>query len=266
MKNFSRIWVCGDIHGNALHIENFYYRNKNTINFSKNTDCIILLGDVGINYYLDKQDIRLKKRLGEYPFTYFCIRGNHEQRPSIIKNENKKEWDYENFFNGTVLIEKKYPYIKYALDMPAIYTINSYKTLTLPGAYSVDKLHRLRNGWNWFPQEQLTKEEMDWGKMLAAAHQEVDLVLSHTCPICYEPTDLFLSIIDQSTVDKTMERYLGEIEYILDYKCWIWGHFHQYRRYPITNDNRLRIMLSAGKEMINLEETIENINDYNKLY
>ena len=65
-----------------------------------------------------------------------------------------------------------------------------------------------------------------------AQSDSYDLVLSHTCPIIYEPTDLFLSVVDQSTVDKTTERWLGGIEYNLNYKLWAFGHFHSLRVYP----------------------------------
>jgi len=70
-----------------------------------------------------------------------------------------------------------------------------------------------------------------------------DLVLSHTCPTIYEPTDLFLSTVDQSTVDKSMERFLGQIEWELDYQLWCWGHFHQTRVYPKVDSHRQRLML-----------------------
>ena len=83
-------------------------------------------------------------------------------------------------------------------------------------------------GWAWFKDEQLTPEEMDNGlNNLEILHHKCDLILSHTCPCIYEPTDLFFSSIDQSTVDKSMERYLGTIEYSTDYKAWLWGHFHE---------------------------------------
>ena len=39
-----------------------------------------------------------------------------------------------------------------------------------------------------------------------------------------------------------MERYLGEIEYDLDYKRWAWGHFHTDRLYP-WNDGKQVLML-----------------------
>ena len=48
------------------------------------------------------------------------------------------------------------------------------------------------------------REKMAAGVVLAQS-DSYDLVLSHTCPIIYEPTDLFLFVVDQSTVDKTTE-------------------------------------------------------------
>lgn len=104
------------------------------------------------------------------------------------------------------------------MDYPALYEINGYKTLVIPGAYYVDKYVRLAKGWSWFAHEQLSQEEMNSGiELLDYINWNVDIVLSHTCPICYEPTDLFLSFVDQSMVEKDMERYLGQIEYQLDY-------------------------------------------------
>ena len=44
--------------------------------------------------------------------------------------------------------------------------------------------------------------------------------------------DLFLSMIDQSEVDKTMERYLNQIEFSLEYRLWCFGHYHATRVYP----------------------------------
>lgn len=256
---FKRCWIMGDIHGSYVPIENFIRRNEDTINFSPETDLMILLGDVGLNYYKNERDVKIKKKINKYPFTYFCIRGNHEARPSICAAENPKEWEAP-YLGGPVWIEKRFPNIIYAMDCPCIYNINGYKTLVIPGAYSVDKYYRINNGWNWFEDEQLTPEEMDLGRKLIETNPAVDLVLSHTCPSIYIPTDLFLSFVDQSTVDNTMERYLGEIEYTLDYKWWLWGHYHAFRRYPIGEDGRQRIMLSAGQEVIKLEDIEKNIS------
>lgn len=265
MKLFTRIWAIGDIHGSYLPIENFWRRNKDTINFSKETDCIILLGDVGANYYLNGRDKKFKQKLEKYPFTYFCIRGNHEARPSLCAAENPDQWSLEPFFEGSGWVENNYPDIKYAMDIPYVYNIDGYKTLVIPGAYSVDKYYRLSKGWTWFEDEQLSEKEMNIGRRIVELDPAFDLILSHTCPIQYEPTDLFLPQIDQSLVDKTMERYLGEIEYKTEYKLWLFGHFHSYRVYPRYKDRQI-IMLSDGKEAINVQEWLIDSNNIHKTY
>jgi len=134
--------------------------------------------------------------------------------------------------------------------------IKRYATLVIPGAYSVDKHYRIMNGWSWFKNEQLSREEQLRCLQLVEQFPEVDIVLSHTCPIIFEPTDLFLSNINQSMVDKSMERLLGEIEYKLSYKAWFWGHFHAFRDYPRT-DGRKKLML-YDDYAINLVDYIEN--------
>ena len=52
------------------------------------------------------------------------------------------------------------------------------------------------------------------------------LVLSHTGPLKYEPTEVFLPMIDQSTVDKSTEVWLEQIEAKLDYERWYFAHYH----------------------------------------
>ena len=251
----NKVFIMGDIHGQWQPVKDFYERNKNKEIFD-GSDVIILLGDAGLNYFLNDRDKQVKKKLGKYPFTYFVIRGNHEQRPSICAEENPDKWSDEIYFESRVYVENDYPYIKYASDGPEFYFINGYSILSLPGAYSVDKHYRLAMGYSWFEKEQLSELEMERGRDMVDLVKGVDIVLSHTCPIIFEPTDLFLSIIDQSSVDKTMERYLGEIEYKLDYRAWFWGHYHAFRDYPRT-DGRKKLMLFNDK-VIELADYLEN--------
>lgn len=291
MNTIPRIWAISDIHGSYKPIENFYNRNKNTIDFSPETDIMIVLGDFGGNFFFTKRDKEFKWRLEQYNLTFFVIRGNHEERPSICATNNAGNWHTEEFFDNTVYVENDYPYIKYALDEPAVYNIPNkeefikydppkidkndnitlaelniytYRTLVIPGAYSVDKYYRIHQGWTWFPNEQLTQEEMDSGRRIIEQNPHFDLVLSHTCPTCYEPTDLFLSVVDQSTVDKTMERYLAEIEYNIDYKLYLFGHYHAHRVYPY-HEGKQKIML-YNEKVINVNEWIENLPNISKTY
>ena len=237
----NKIYITGDLHGQIENIKQFVEQNYDTHCFD-GSDIMILLGDAGFNYYLDEKDDELKKEVSKLPFTFFVIRGNHEERPGYLHEAHKHNgsWDIEMFCNNLVYVETKYPKIKYAMDGPNLYKIKDYLTVIYPGAYSVDKEYRLMNGWRWFRGEQLTEEEREWGLDFARG-LEVDLVLSHTAPLEFEPRDLFLSSINQSTVDKTMEEYLQQIHETVDYKLWCWGHYHADRIYP--PDKKSHIML-----------------------
>lgn len=226
-------FLLGDIHGDTAPIEYFYIHNKDRLKLDECENYIILLGDVGCNYSITgKRDWELKKYMSRLPFTFICLRGNHEARVTDVIELYPDKWTKVNKYDGTIYVEKEFPNIEYLSDIPAIYKFSDYKTLSIPGAYSIDKQIRLRNGWQWFENEQLSEDEMQYGRELIKAEHSVDLVISHTCPIAFEPRDLFLTSIDQSTVDKTMELYLGEIETTLDYKRWAWGHYHADRLYP----------------------------------
>ena len=72
----------------------------------------------------------------------------------------------------------------------------------------------------------------------------------------FEPTDLFLSVVDQSTVDKTMERFLGEVEFGLDYQLGcgvIIMHFATIQEMIV----RKKLML-YNDYAVNLKDYIEN--------
>ena len=251
-----KVYLMSDIHGDFKPVRDFWLRAKlkEKMTLNREDQVLIITGDFGGNFFFNHRDENFKEKLGKYPFTYFIVRGNHEERPVNCANDYPDKWHHEIYFGNHVLVENDYPYIKYAWDFPLKYTINGYSTIVIPGAYSVDKYKRLQMGWSWFEKEQLSEAEMENGKILLDLEQwKCDLVLSHTCPIIYEPTDLFLSCVDQSMVDKSMERYLGEIEYNLDYRAWCWGHYHQHREYP-SPDGRRRLMLMH--EAVRLEDVM----------
>jgi 3-oxoacid CoA-transferase subunit A len=212
------IYVTGDIHGNPTRIENFCMEHS-----ISNEDILIILGDTGLNYYLDYRDDWLKKRLANLPITIFCIRGNHEERPQNISTYKIKQ-----MFGNDVFYEPKYPNIIFAKD-GNIYNIEGNKCLAIGGAYSVDKDYRLACGWTWFKDEQLSKEEMlsiGAGITEYMETDNIDYILTHTCPYNIRPTHLFLSDIDQSTVDTSMEHWMQSLSDILNFKRWYFGHYH----------------------------------------
>lgn len=220
------LFICGDLHGRIDSVENFY------VNYIKDTpreneeNWLLCLGDFGANYYFDQRDIRFKQSLCKYPFNYFVVRGNHEQRASDVAFlEAYNGWETVEKFNGECLRQINYPNIYYANDAGGIYNIAGRKTLIIPGAYSVDKYFRLQQGWSWFADEQLTPKELAALETIAAG-KHFDLVLSHTCPYRYRPTDLFLNMVDQSTVDSSMELWMDQLTEKISWGVWCWGHYH----------------------------------------
>lgn len=221
------IYITGDTHGDFKRIEHFC----NLMGTTKK-DVMIILGDAGINYSGDENDLGRKNYISRIPITLFCIHGNHERRPSTIHTYVMSEWN-----GGKVWLEYDYPTIMFAKD-GEIYDIAGQKTIVMGGAYSVDKWYRLEMGYRWFPDEQPSEEiKKDVEKTLDGSNWNVDIVLSHTTPLKYEPVDMFLPGLDQSTVDDSTERWLDEIEEKLNYKWWYAGHFHTDR----TTD-RLQLM------------------------
>lgn len=236
-------YLLGDIHGDYLPVKDFYEKNKGKLELDSCSNHLILLGDVGANFALQGQrDSEFKKALSEYPFTYICLRGNHEARAQKVMEQNPGKWEIQQKYGGYVYVEKEFPKIEYLSDSPAVYDFGGYKTFSIPGAYSIDKWYRLLHGWPWYEDEMLSSEEMEQGRLLKQKEAPFDLVISHTCPTIYEPRDLFISGIDQSMVDKTMEKYLGEIECDLAYERWAFGHFHADRLYP-WKDGKQVLML-----------------------
>lgn len=245
----NQIFVCGDLHRNALWVEKFYKRNRNIFNLD-GSDIIICLGDFGANFGFDINDYNFKKRLSKLPFKYFVIRGNHEQRPSIVATEHMDDWSWKMFFDNYVWYENDFPNIMYAEDEVAYYNIGGYKTLIIPGAYSVDKYYRLERNLTWFPTEQLTEAERKRGLQLCEKHNnKFDLILSHTCAYSDIPTDLFISGIDQSLVDNSTEKYIEEITQKVQYKGHLWGHYHVTREY-----DKHKAMLDDRGSMVHLKE------------
>ena len=248
-----KIYITGDTHGGYQRIRNFCKKND-----TSKEDVLIILGDAGYNYFLNERDDQTKQKIAKMPITLFCIRGNNEARPNTLSTMNT-----QLFFGNSVFYETTYPNIKYAVDgldyeIPIEHWINdigeistkNIHAMVIGGAYSVDKYHRLANGWSWFEDEQLNdieKENIkDYLSYLYSKNKPIDVFLTHTCPCVYVPTDLFLPMIDQSMVDNSMERFLGEIDFQFPYKAWFWGHYHANREYPIGEDNVRRVMLMGA--------------------
>lgn len=148
-------------------------------------DTVILLGDVGANYYGGWKDKRFKKTFTFVTPTFLCIHGNHEMRPASLDTYIEKEWN-----GGTVWYEREYPNLLFAKD-GEIYTIEGLRHIAIGGAYSVDKYYRLMRGFGWWQDEQPSDEIKEYVESQLASHpipndfiiraMKVACIINHLC-------------------------------------------------------------------------------------
>ena len=69
--------------------------------------------------------------------------------------------------------------------------------------YIIDKAFRLAYGYGWGEDEQPSDEIKKYvEEQLVHEKWNVDVVLSHTTPLKYEPVEVFMSGVDQSEFDE----------------------------------------------------------------
>lgn len=213
-------YITGDIHGDIrslIYLIDVYGLTNN--------DTIVLLGDVGLNFFRDEIEEKKKEILNNTNVQFLCIHGNHEIRPYDISTYKECEWH-----KGIVYRESKYKNISFAKD-GEIYELGGIKAITIGGAYSVDKKERIKTGKYWWPNEQPSKETKKHVEdVLAKNNWKIDTVFSHTCPEKYIPIEAFINGINQNDVDRSTEKWLENIENKLTYKNWYCGHWHINKR------------------------------------
>ncbi len=220
------IYLTGDTHGRFDRIGTFCNKMETT-----KDDVLIILGDAGFNFSGGFLDRMKKEAVSQLPITLLCIHGNHEQRPANIPTYHEIAWN-----GGCVYVEDEFPSILFAKD-GEVYNLNGMQAIAIGGAYSIDWMLRVP-GRSWWPDEQPSTEiKTRVEQKLDALGWKVDIVLSHTVSLKYEPVEVFLPGIDQSRVDKTTEAWLDALEERLDYQKWYCGHYHT-QKYA----NRIQIM------------------------
>lgn len=229
----AKFFITGDKHRRFDKVKEFCRDMK-----TRHKDVLIVLGDAGFNYYDDKRDDELKKEVSALSITLFCLHGNKENRP-----QNVGTYGLRSFCGGKVYYEPKYPNIYFAID-GEIYTFEGKKYMVVGGAHSVDKMRCLEEGMPFFDDEMpndSVKEKVECN--LRNEDNKIYGMMTHTCPIEYLPTEMFMSTRQNAAIkrkprkanakklfkpdiDRSTEIWLGNLEKMIDYEVWFCGHYH----------------------------------------
>lgn len=223
----AKYYITGDKHRRFDELISFCKTNQ-----LRKKDTIVILGDAGFNYYGDMRDDRLKARLAAVNVTLFCLHGNKENRA-----QNIPTYGIRSFCGGTVYYEPKYPNILFAKD-GEVYTFNGKEYLTVGGAHSVDKLRCQAENLPYWEDEMPNDEVKSLVEQkLAEKGNKVDGFLTHTCPISYLPTEMFVSVKRTAEKKKKQTEYPIDIDHSTEewletlmqnnqFDIWYCGHYH----------------------------------------
>lgn len=208
------IYLTGDTHG-GVDIKKLcsktikIYNSKTLI---KN-DYVIILGDFGFIWKnkMDKTEKYWMDWFKEKPWTTLFIDGNHENFNRLDKYEITK-WNGGNVhqINESVI----------HLMRGQIFNIDGKKIFTFGGAQSYDKEYR-RTDISWWEHEIPDYKDIDIGiNNLELNNNEVDYILTHTCP-----HNISYSIIHEMSNDPT-QNILDYFQKSIKFKYWYFGHWH----------------------------------------
>ncbi len=233
------IYITGDCHQN--------FRKFNTKIFPEQKemtkeDYVIICGDFGGVWNKEvenKEEKHLLDWLEGKPFTTLFVDGNHENFDRLYS------YPVELWHGGKV--HKIRPSVIH-LMRGQIYEIDGKSFFTFGGASSHDiesgildpedpdfkeKKKWLDREWQsyrvnhitWWAQELPSEEEMQEGRVNLAAHDnQVDFIVTHCCATSTQ------MLIDEQKLKPDIETdYLEEIKRTIQFKKWLFGHYHDNR-------------------------------------
>jgi len=200
------MFLLGDTHGD--------YEKVHAASQIVGKEKLIILVDFGFvfNKALDGDKLQ---RLSKLPTTILFVDGNHCNFPALEKFPKIKK------YGGIV---SKLAKNVFWLRRGQIYKIDGHKCLTIGGAYSVDKRHRIPDV-SWWHEENLSHDEMEKVLDVIDNFPKVDYVFTHTCPTSIiTKMDMGFS----GKVNDTNANFFETIwaDKLLDFKHWYFGHFH----------------------------------------
>ena len=216
----SRLFVCGDIHG-GLDIHKLKECSFPEQMALSKEDVLIQLGDFGLVWEQFGENISQEYWLdwvASQNYTTVVVPGNHENYDILETLPYTTKWG-----NDVQYLERETGTI-YFLKRGGVYEINGKKILAIGGAKSIDRHCRIE-GLSWWSQETLSESKMEYTmEQIDKYDRKFDYVFSHTCPQSVV-TD-FLPHGSYAKFYDPVSEFLDEIENLIEYREWHFGHFH----------------------------------------
>ncbi len=242
-----KLLVVGDTHGNLPFLRDYVY----PLAAKLSVDRIVQVGDFGY-WEHDPSGVDFLDKLNEtadrHGIPLCWLHGNHDKHSLALK---------KYMSTGASTPDRFLTVREHILYIPQgkVWTWEGVTMRAFGGAYSVDKQYRLdlerkrtrklhaeedrrrdagepvepyrsAEGTLWFPEEQMSEEEMD--AMLALYAEPVDIVFSHDFPARANPGEHFKTLPECLPNQQRLQRALD----VHRPQWWFHGHLHQ----PYTDE------------------------------
>jgi len=220
------MYGIADLHGEVKCVTNWIESMEP--HYSKREEKLLVLGDAGMNYQLDKKDYVLKNTLQNainqaknrgITIELLFVRGNHECRP-----ENVGTYERVEKYGDIVYVEKDFPNLMFLKD-GGIYSIDDNSYIVIGGGFSDDFFDRLLNGYGIWADQELSAEEFQ--AILDNPNLPGNFtVLSHVAPSCV--SQQIRQVDTLSLTEKNLQRFFEKYHDRIN--GWLLGHYHMERR------------------------------------
>lgn len=223
MARRPKVYITGDTHGDIdvgkLSAGSWPEGRKLT-----KDDILIVAGDFGLVFYPHESasEKYWLDWLEGRSWTTLFIDGNHENFDRLYD-----EFPCGERFGGEVGVIR--PSVLHLRRRGHVYTIAGKRFWCFGGASSVDKKRRIE-GRSWWPQEEPTAEQMEYGlSQIKEYGGKFDFIVTHDCPSrvldgCWHRFCTCNS--SGKIVPGPAGRYLEEVADMVNAGCWYFGHYH----------------------------------------
>lgn len=210
----SRIFITGDTHAdydwNKLTTKSFPEQKKLT-----KDDYVIIAGDFGGVFLLDRTDKYIQKNYNERNFTTLFVDGNHENHDAL------DAYPVEEWHGGKI---HKIADSVFHLMRGQVFEIGGKMFFTMGGAESTDKQYR-KEGRSWWAREMPSIDEYEEAVINLEKHSgKVDYVITHCAPeatLCaLNMPDMYFRSVNELT------SFFDTIAQTILFKDWYFGHYH----------------------------------------